>query len=94
MKHIKDAIGDFLEKTRIDRPSPGDIIFEKWEEIAGEKAAKTTKPYKISGRKLFIYAENSVIMNEMVYYKKELLSRINSFIGKKEINELIFRIKQ
>jgi hypothetical protein len=93
MDNLKDLLEKFIAKNKIDRPDEGDIIREKWPVLAGELSA-TTKPFKYAGKKLFIYAENSVIMSEIVYKKQELKKRINSHFGREVVREIIARMRQ
>ena len=94
MKHIKSIIEKFLINTNYSRKSKDDKIFEKWLDIDGENTAKITKPFKIHNKKLFIYVENSVIMGEIVYEKKDIMAKINAEMGVEAVTNLIFRIKQ
>jgi len=94
MRHIREIVEKLVKDTKITDTGEENILFEKWAEIIGKNTAKTCTPFKISGKKLFIYAENSVIMGEIVYRKKEMMDRINGFYKKQKINEIIFRIKQ
>ncbi|MGD0565840.1 MAG: DUF721 domain-containing protein [Candidatus Goldiibacteriota bacterium] len=93
MESIKDLLEKFISKNKLDRADDGDVIREKWEEIAGE-FSRTTKPFKYAGKKLFIYAENSVIMSEIIYKKRELKDKINAFFGRETVREIIARMRQ
>lgn len=93
MDSIKDLLEKFISRNKLDKPDEGDVIREKWTEMAGELSG-TTKPFKYTGKKLFIYAENSVIMSEIIYKKKELKNRINGFFGREVVREIIARMRQ
>jgi hypothetical protein len=93
MDSIKNLLEKFISKNKLDRPDEGDVIREQWETIAGE-FSRTTKPFKYAGKKLFIYAENSVIMSEIIYKKSELKKRINGYFGREVVREIIARMRQ
>ena len=94
MEHIKDLAEKLRKELKMDERESTDFIYENWAEIVGKNTAKNTKPFKIYGKKMFIYAENSVIMSEMVYKKKEIMDKVNAVFREEKIKEIIFRIKQ
>ena len=91
--NIKDLIEKFVSKNKIDKIDTGDLIKDNWEKIAGD-LAKGTKPFKYDKKKLFIYAENSVIMSEITYKKRVLKARINAYFRKETVKEIITRMRQ
>jgi len=93
MENIKDLLEKFISKNRINKADEGDVIKDNWEKIAGD-LAKGTKPFKYDKKKLFIYAENSVIMSEITYKKRVLKSRINAYFKKDTVKEIIARMRQ
>ena len=94
MRHIKEAVGQFLKSSGIGNRKDENYIFENWKAIAGEETARMAEPFKMEGRKLYLQVENSVIMNEVVYKKKTLKSKINKIFGREMVKDLIIRMKQ
>lgn len=93
MDSIKNLLEKFVSKNRIDKADDGDVIKDNWDKIAGD-LAKGTKPFKYDKKKLFIYAENSVIMSELTYKKRVLKGRINAYFKKEIVKEIIARMRQ
>ena len=93
MDSIKNLLDKFISKNRIDKADMGDTIKDNWEKIAGD-LAKGTKPFKYDKKKLFIYAENSVIMSEITYKKRVLKARINAYLKVDAVKEIIARMRQ
>lgn len=93
MDSIKNLLEKFVSKNRIDKADDGDVIKDNWDKIAGD-LAKGTKPFKYDKKKLFIYAENSVIMSEITYKKRVLKARINAYFKKEIVKEIIARMRQ
>jgi len=93
MDNIKDLIEKFVNKNKIDKVDEGDIMKDNWEKIAGD-LAKGTMPFKYDKKKLFLYAENSVIMSEITYKKRLLKNRINAYFKKETVKEIIARMRQ
>ncbi len=93
MDHIKNLLEGFLKKNEIGKEDAGGVIFDKWDAVAG-MLAKGTKPFKYDKKKLFIYAENSVIMSEITYKKRALMKKINNYFRKETVTEIICRMRQ
>ncbi|MFP4465541.1 MAG: DUF721 domain-containing protein [Candidatus Goldiibacteriota bacterium] len=94
MEQIKNIVDNFIKKTGIDAEAEADFIFENWEKIAGKEFKKGTKPFKYSHNKLFIYADNSVILSEIRYKKKDIINNINAVFKEEKVKDIIFRIKK
>ncbi len=93
MDSIKNLLDKFISRNRIDKVDMGDTIKDNWEKIAGD-LAKGTKPFKYDKKKLFIYAENSVIMSEITYKKRVLKARINAYFKSDAVKDIIARMRQ
>jgi len=93
MKHIKDIIKSFVKKTKINEINEEIFIIKNWEKIIGSEMSRTTAPVKLYKDKLFINVENSVIMEEMIYRKQELIDKINCLFKEKKIKDIIFKIQ-
>jgi predicted nucleic acid-binding Zn ribbon protein len=94
MKHIKEAVGLFIKNSGLGQRQEENFIFENWKSIAGEEIAKQAEPFKMDGKKLWINAENSVILSELTYKKKFLKDRINRLFKEEKVRDIIIRIKQ
>jgi len=75
------SVGDILKalvrKTPLGQQLQQAQIWDKWEEIAGEKLAAHGRPHSIKGKTLMIEVDSSVWMNFFSYNKWEILKRIN-----------------
>ncbi len=94
MRHIKDAVSQFLKRTGISERRDEDRIFEEWKKMAGAETAAMAEPFKVEGKKLFLQVANSVVMNEVTYKKKQIKNRINAFFGQEKIKDIVVRIRQ
>jgi len=86
----KEKLGAFVDAEKTEKNS----LFENWPDIVGKDLAIMTRPYRLDRNKLFIYIDNSAIMNEMTYKKSALKKAVNSHLKQKQITDIIFRIKQ
>ena len=70
-------------------------IFSFWEDIAGTKLSKFSKPQKIKYSKLFVSASSPVIIQELNLIKEKLIQKTNNYskaLGI-EIKDIIFDYK-
>jgi|YelNatPaOPRAMG01_1025707.scaffolds.fasta_scaffold165629_2 predicted nucleic acid-binding Zn ribbon protein len=67
-------------------------ILNNWELIAGDNH-KSLKPVELKNGKLLIQVPDSVWLNDVQYYKEDLRTKINQFLGSEIVKELKFYIK-
>jgi len=65
---------------------------QDWDRLIGPPLAGHTKPDAIKYRKLFLLAENSVWLQQLVFLKPVLLDKINSFAQGPLISDIILRV--
>jgi predicted nucleic acid-binding Zn ribbon protein len=94
MEDIRKVIGRLLKETGIEKENELNFIHDNWSKIAGEMLGKVTEPVKFDGKKLIVHADNSVVMAEAGYMKKEILRKINDLFMEKDVKEIVFRIKK
>lgn len=86
---IKTVISD-LEKKEEKETS----IVRIWEEAAGRKAAKHTKPVFIKKKRLVVNVSDSSWLYKLTMDKRELIEKLNRGLKsqRKKIKELQFRV--
>lgn len=83
IKIIKNKIGLKEENYQLHRI---------WEKVSG-KSAKHTQVVKVKQGKMWITVESPVYLQELIFKKRELIKEINKHIGKEDIKEIKFTIK-
>jgi len=63
-----------------------------WDRLIGTPLARHTKPDSIKYHKLFLLAENSVWLQQLVFLKPVLLDKINTFAQHPLISDIILRV--
>jgi len=89
------VFSDKLKKTAFSRIAKQSTIFSFWDDIAGKKLSKITKPYQIKYSKLYISAKSPTVNQELSLIKNKLLEKINLYskpLGI-EIKELVLNYK-
>lgn len=63
-----------------------------WPEVVGKINAIHCGPVKLERRILFLQADSSVWSNQLIYYKKELLQKVNQFMGNEYVKDVRFSL--
>ena len=66
-------------------------IKSMWKEISGEYVANSTEDISFSGRVMIVKVKSSIIRNEIMLIRRQLIYRINQAVGGNCIDELIVR---
>jgi len=86
---LKDAIGKMLDVYRLKRKFDETSIVAIWPEIMGTAIANRTTQIYIHDKKLFIRIESSVIKNELLIVKQDIIQKLNEHAGSQVITEMI-----
>lgn len=93
-----EKIGKIVDKTIDDlglKKSMQEIAsIEVWPKVVGKLIADKTNPKRVKNSKLWVEVSSSVWMNELLYWKPRLISRINKALGNKVIKDIIFINKE
>jgi hypothetical protein len=88
---MKQALSQFLDKSRIKGGIQALQIEDVWEEIMGKTVARYTDKLQILGDKLIITTNVAPLKNELKYQKEKIRQRVNEALGQKVINEVIIQ---
>ncbi|NBV38684.1 MAG: DUF721 domain-containing protein [Verrucomicrobia bacterium] len=91
LKSLDEAVGDALQKWRIDKPVPEDAIVAHWHQLLPSKLAKLCAPLRLKedGR-LMIQCENNVVRSEVRFHEKALLAKIRQLPSCQVVKGLLF----
>ncbi|TAL11760.1 MAG: DUF721 domain-containing protein [Nitrospirae bacterium] len=65
---------------------------QHWLEIVGEHVARHTWPDSVRHRKLYLVAENSVWLQQLLFLKPELLAKINAAADGEALTDIVLRV--
>ena len=65
---------------------------QHWPEIVGEHLARHTWPDSVRHRKLYLVAENSVWLQQLLFLKPELLAKINTAADGEALSDIVLRV--
>ncbi|TSD64185.1 DUF721 domain-containing protein [Inquilinus sp. KBS0705] len=89
-KSLKDAIEQMLNVYKIKRRFDETGIVNHWPELVGKSVANRTKELFIRDKKLFLRIESSVIKNELVLMRSQIIQKINDEAKTELVEEIVF----
>jgi len=88
-KSIKEALEQLLQVYKLQRKFDETSLIAAWPELMGPAIANRTKEIYIQNKKLFIRVESSVIKNELVMMRSQILDKMNEKAGGTVIDEIV-----
>ncbi len=89
-KSLKEAIDQMMQVYKIKRRFDETAVIAAWPELVGKPVANRTKELFISNKKLFLRIESSVIKNELMLMRTQIIDKINDEAKTILIDEIIF----
>jgi hypothetical protein len=65
---------------------------QRWADIAGSAIAAQSRPDHIRFRKLYLFVQNSVWLQQLVFLKPRLIEKINEAAGSNVITDIVLRV--
>ena len=88
---IGEIIGDCLREMNIDRKLKEVNLVAQWESMMGKPVSSRTSQIYIRNRVLYLRVTSSVLKNELLMMRKDILQRLNENAGENLIDEIIIR---
>jgi predicted nucleic acid-binding Zn ribbon protein len=63
-----------------------------WDEVVGEQLARSAQPEFIRDGIMFVATKSAVWSNELTFYKRDLISRLNSRVGGYVLKDMVFKV--
>lgn len=89
-KSLKEAIEQMLHVYKLKRRFDETSLIAVWPEMMGKAIANRTKQVYVRERKLFVRLESSVIKNELMMIRTQILEKLNERAGSKVLDEIVF----
>jgi hypothetical protein len=88
---LGDAISQIFKEEKLDEKYSIFAIRNGWESIVGKTVAKHTTQINYAAGVLFVSIDSPVVRNETAYVKEEIMQKVNQFVGKRLIKELVLK---
>ncbi|MDO3625617.1 DUF721 domain-containing protein [Mucilaginibacter sp. BT774] len=89
-KSLKEAIEQMLQVYKIKRKYDETGIKASWPQLVGKSVANRTKEIYIHDKKLFLRIESSVIKNELILMRSQIIEKINNETNSVLVEDIIF----
>ncbi len=89
-KSLKEAIEQMMQVYKIKRKFDETGIIAAWPELVGKSVANRTKELFIHDKKLFLRIESSVIKNQLVLMRTQIIEKINTEAKSVLIEDIVF----
>ncbi len=89
-KPLKEAIEQMLRVYKLKRRFDETALIAAWPEMMGKAVANRTRQLYVRDRKLFIGLESSVLKNELLMIRSQILDKMNERAGSKVLDEIVF----
>lgn len=88
---IGEAIHQFLQENKLDRRLDETHLLNAWSGVLGKAVAIYTTSIFIKNRVLYVQLSSSVLRQELQMSRERIVFRLNEFVGKEVITDIIFR---
>ena len=90
MKPIKTVLNTYLFKTGLEKGVRQQQALALWPTAVGKKIADNTAVQDVKHGTLIVHAKSPAWAQELQLRKKEILSNLNSSLGKRTIKDIRF----
>jgi predicted nucleic acid-binding Zn ribbon protein len=87
---LKEASEQMMQVYKIKRKFDETGIIAAWPELVGKSVANRTKELFIHDKKLFLRIESSVIKNQLVLMRAQIIDKINAEAKSALIEDIVF----
>jgi predicted nucleic acid-binding Zn ribbon protein len=88
---IGSAIARVLEHFGLSQKVRQYTVVDCWAQVVGDQIAKVTVAEKIADGRLFVKVANPVWRNELVFLKKDLITKLNHAMAQDVVNDIVFK---
>ena len=90
---LRDLIREYINQPVLRSMYTLNQLRKNWNTVVSQQAAEHTRPYKISRKKLYVAADNSIWITELRFQKNEIVSLIKEKYTNLDIRDIQFIVK-
>ncbi|MBU2018578.1 MAG: DUF721 domain-containing protein [Bacteroidetes bacterium] len=87
---LKDLVDKLMKAYNLDGRMKEMNIVNNWEQIVGPAIFRRTESIKLNNRKLILTLKSSVMRDELIMIKTELIQRVNEFAKEELVDDIWF----
>jgi len=88
---LKEVIQEYLEALKMKQKIKEVSLLSSWEEVVGKTISRSTGDIYIKDKKLYVILKSSVIRNELLLIKDQLIKKLNEAVNANVIYEIILK---
>ena len=89
-EQVGDEIRRLLRQEGLEAPLNEYRLIEAWKEVVGEIIARYTRQLYIKNQTLYVHFTSSVLRQELLMRRKELVHDLNKKVGSQVIVNIVF----
>jgi predicted nucleic acid-binding Zn ribbon protein len=90
-QNISEIISLILKQNGLDDKLAEVRAIRSWEELLGKTVARYTRNLYIKDKTLYISLNSSIVRNELLMIRDELIKRLNEKAGKQVIEKIVVK---
>ena len=90
-QNISEVIRQLLKEQGLEGKLAENRLLNSWEEVLGKLASRHTQSLYIKDRVLYVSLRSSVVRNEIMMIRDELIKRLNEKAGREIIDKIVIR---
>jgi predicted nucleic acid-binding Zn ribbon protein len=88
---LGEALQKLLRNLEIEPQVKQHLAAANWPKIIGEAVAKVSAVERVEKGVLFVKVESSAWRNELTFMRREVIKKINDFLGEELIRDIRFK---
>lgn len=88
---LKEAIEQLIRAYGFSDKLLEATLIDSWEEVVGGVNAAHTQSLRVKAKKLYVQLDVPALRQELMMQRSELIKKLNNKVGKKVIEDIIFR---
>ena len=88
---LSDVLREYIKENRIERKLKEVDIIHSWENLLGKTIARYTRNIYISRKIMYVEISSSVVKNELIMMREEILRKINEQAGEELVERIVFK---
>lgn len=94
MQRVSGILDKLLKQYGLEAKMVECMVADRWEAIVGKIISSHSYPAGIHYRRLYVIVDSPVWLQEISFYKVDLIDKVNKYFGRKIINEIYLKTGQ
>ncbi len=88
---LAEALKDYIREMNLEGKLNEVGVINSWEETVGRAIASRTSKIYIRDKVLYVHLNSSVVRNELLMLRQELMEKLNSKAGAEVIKDIVLK---